>query len=346
MSKQKALIEIELSNPNNHPDVIEHYNKVLHAVENPEFEGLKILIFQPVCTGDLICSSLCAELFQIKYPGCTLDYLTENQVNADAIKNNPFINLIGVSKSWDLFKKRDTLEDGDLKKEYDMGYSLYWWTKPCLIQSFLDSLELPINYTRLKLYRNFEYQEEIKNKYPKTRFRICLQAKNDIRAKWNVDENYEVLKKGLEEIGEVIELGTNLSKPYDWAIELLRQSDLFVGAEGSLSHAAGAVGCQSISLSSVYDPNWVAPQTYQNKYILGNRKHVSVRPVNWCGDYHCMDMDNSKKHLTHPPYGYSSEPKVAPYKFMDCDYKGFKRTCIHEISPEHWLEVIKTNIKD
>lgn len=346
MNKQLAEknIKIELAEDWCSEEVDRHNYDLLEAIEKDDYKGMKVLVFQPIAIGDVMVSSLCAELFQIKFPGCTVDYFTEFNANFHAIRNNPFINKVIVDKDWELFRQRNSHADGVLKKQYDLAYSLYWWTKPNLISSFMEDLELPTEYTRLKLYRNFEYEEEIHKKYPKTGFRIAVQDQNDLKAKW--DNGYEKLIEGLKKLGEVIFVGPSLEQPYDYTIEVLRQSDIFVGAHGSLDHAAAAVGCQSISLSTIYDPNWVTPQSYQNKYVPDYRPHISVRPLDWCKDYHCIDYCNKTKSFEHPPYGFSSEPKCAPHKIYKCNYKNFEKSCIHEITAEYWLKVIEEAIEE
>ena len=342
MDKDLALkvIETELSSSYIHEDVRNHYLKLKEIVNDPkpQYDGMKILVFQPISTGDIVVSSICAELFQIKYPGCVVDYCIEADVARDLLVGNPFTRDIIVTRNWDLVKKRDTLELGALAKEYDAVYSLYWWdAKPNMITSWLEDLQLPTDYTRVRIYTKY-YHEETADEVLKNQKRPLIMLQSDLGPKWDNQNKYNDLKTKLEKYGNVIESGGK-HITYGVTASMLRRCMLFIGAHGSLEHVAAAIGCQTITLSTIYKPEHVMVPFYQNKYRKSNEQCQVVRPKNWCGDFNrCITYVPTSVHHKQPPYGY-------PYRFpphMDkpCDYNGFKKTCVHEISVDEIIEVV------
>ena len=90
-----------------HNDVKNHYNNLLNSIDNKTYKDLKILVFQPVSNGDILVSSHCLELFQLKYPGCKVDYLIEGvlPLPQEILANNPFINKALTTLDWNIVKK-------------------------------------------------------------------------------------------------------------------------------------------------------------------------------------------------------------------------------------------------
>lgn len=348
-SKENCLNAIgeELESSNIHKDVREHYLKVKDAINNPDGSPPKILIFQPVSIGDSIISSLSAELLQIKYPGCTVDYMISNIRTKAVLETNPFINNVIFDTDWEACRKRNTLELGSVGKDYDIVYSLYWW-QGSIVKSFLEDLDLPTDYTRVKLYKHKEYSNkanEIVAKFGKPL--ICLQmdmnkSMYNGMPKWGGKTH--ALYVDLHDIANVYPLGTETpDTEYPEDIEIMREADLVVCTHGSIEHAAAAVGCQTVSMSTVFDPSLCMAASYQNKYLPENKQHVIVKPKNWCNDYtRCITNKPVLSNHQLPPYGFPD--KFPPHMYKPCDY-GFKHTCIHDISTEEILDKVKEVVK-
>lgn len=346
----KVVITRELQD-SNHSEVKDHYLKLQNSLENNEFKDLKILIFQPIAFGDLICSSLSAELLQLKYPGCTIDYLTQIGDFKSVHEANPFVHEVFVSDNWELFKTRDTRyekingkpsEKGELLKKYDIGYGLYWWNgKEGIVKSFLEDLELPTDYLRIRLYTQ-KYKGSIKDIWGDYKgLKICLHQ--DLPVKWKGD--YQKLKVALEVFGKVKEVGVSTGLQYYESAELLRESDILVASEGSLSHVAAAVGTQTVTLSSVYPPEMVMCAYYQNKYQPVNRQHFVIRPKDFCGDFHCIGHSVEEYEHKVPPYDFPF--RFPPTMMKRCNYKNYKKSCIHEgISVQDIIEVFEKALEN
>lgn len=329
---------------NIHQDVRNHYTQLVEALVHPEFRDFRVLIFNPVAIGDNVVVSLGAELLKKKFSGCTVDFLTAAEPAVPLLRTNPFIDKVICDQNWELYKTRDTRYEkvngcpskvGTLLKQYDLGYSLYWWSPP-MIDSFLSDMELPTDYKNVKVYipehnRNkaMEYLRDTKG------FRICLQK--DINTKW--DGSYENLKNGLSAFGEVIEIG-KITGNYLESAAILEQSDLCVCAEGSITIVASGVGCPTLALSTVYNPEDVNVSYYQNKYQPKNKQHRVIRPKNWCKDYHCISYNIKDSPHKDPPYGFSSEGRFPPFQYKHCDYDSIKTTCVREISVGDILEQV------
>ena len=320
--------------------IVDHYTKLLQAIQNPTCEGLNILIFQPVATGDIIVSSLAAELLFKKYPGCSVDYMVEFDQVKPILEGNPFIRSVIVEKDWEKFRTRDTTnekidgkpsEDGPLIKDYDLAYSLYWWNAP-MITSFLEDLRLPTDYTRLHIYKNDKSYEKVKDFWKDSiGLKIALQRDIDMKTKWDISKYPELYKK-LEELGIVKVVGSGLGYNYSETAEILRRADMFVGVHGSIEHVAAAVECQTITMPNVYKPEDVCAAYYQNKYRDPKKPCLVVKPKDFCGNYRCISYNPNDLPNKEPRYGFNSEGKFPPHMVRSCDYKSFKNTCIHEIS--------------
>ena len=335
-----------------HKDVEDHYNDLREALENPTHKDLKILIFHPISIGDNIISSLAPELFQIKYPGCQVDYFTESPESVPILESNPFINKVIIDKNWCKFRTRDTrgeipngkpTEDGELLKTYDMGYSVYWWNSP-EIESFLEDFDLPTDYTRLRIYPTEASMQKAKIALKDTnKLRICVQIE---QSKWNKSfENYYKLLNELEEFGYMIPIGKTPGFTYADDAAIISQADLMICSSGSIEHVAAAVGCQTVTLSPVYDPRENCAAYYQNNYLPENRKHVIIRPSDWCGNYRCVIKSPNDIIQKEPRYGFNSEGKFPHIHTKPCDYKDFKKTCIHEITVDEIISKVKEVIK-
>lgn len=324
-----------------------HYDRVLKSLASNEYEGLKILVFQPVSAGDIIVSSLCGELFQIKYPGCTVDYMVDPccKVAKQILETNPFINNVIIEGDWNKYQRRDTLETGEIKEKYDIAYSLYWWDMP-MVESYLKDLELPTDYTRVKIYVSEENDQIAKELWHDLQhndtfisYNICLQS--DMNTKW--DGNYKQLLRALEDFGPVIEIGRK-ERSLGLDAALLQNADFFVGPHSGLEHLAAAVGCQCVVLSDIRPPECASVASYQNKYLSKDRQHITIRPVDWCGDYkRCLCWNPNEFMHKLPPHGF---PNHFPcHVARPCDYKNFKTSCVHEISVELIIENVKKAIE-
>lgn len=344
---QLEAIREELQKPKLHQDVVGHYEKLEKAIRNPEFGAPKILVFQPVSIGDSIISSLSAELFKIKYPGCTVDYMISNIRTKAVLETNPFIDNVILEDNWGMFRERDTNEEGELAKKYDISYGLYWW-QGSIIKSFLEDLGLPTDYTRVTIYKHKKYNKKAKELWcDMPRPRIAVQSDMGTSMyngmpKWNKDF-YPQLMKGLAELGTACRLGSEkIETEYPEDIEVIREADILVCSHGSIEHAAAAVGCQTVSMSTIFDPSLCMAASYQNKYLPTNKQHVIVKPQNWCQDYNrCITTKPLNAHHEVPPYGFPH--KFPPHMYKPCDF-GFKYSCVHEINPDYIVQKVKETL--
>lgn len=345
MDKERVIKSIE-TEASTHEDVKRHYADLKRIFTNTtnEFDGIRILIFQPCAIGDNVVASLGVELLHRKFPGCTVDFLTSTKESICLLESNPFINKVILNDNWEVFNTRDTRHDpgvvngcpsidGPLKKEYDLALNLYWWNPP-MVESFLSDLGLDTSYTRVRIYTE-GVEVNFKN-YFKTELRkICIQK--GMGGKWSGD--YHKLLSDLKTYGEVIEISPELGLNYVQAAMLLSKADLTVCAEGSMSHIAAAVGCQTVTLSSVYNPKDVCVEFYQNKYLPENKKHITVVPKDFCGNYRCISYKIDSVRYEPPPYRFP-EPRTPPHMFKPCDYKNFQKTCIHEIKVSEIVDAV------
>lgn len=348
MNKEFAFREIEkeLNSISINEDVKTHYTNLANAINNPTHEGLKILVFQPCSNGDIITSQLCAELFQIKYPGCTLDYMIDPccKVIKETIATNPFINQVIVEGDWNQYFDRNTLVNGPLRKQYDLSFGIYWWDGPPkgMIVSFLEDLELPTNYTRVKIYTKEENDLVAKEMWANSNgFKIALQG--DINCKWS--GNYQELKSKLSNFGTIIEVGI-IGKSFSLDSSILKYADFFIGAHGGVEHLAAAVGCQCITLSDVRPPECAHVISYQNKYREEKYKHICIRPKEnaWCGSYNqCLEWHPERFVHKLPPHSFPH--RFPPHMDKACNYKEFKKSCIHEIPVEGIIENVEWAIR-
>ncbi len=336
-------------NPYNIKEIADHDAKLVVAHSDYTYEGMKILIFQPVAAGDNIVASLGAELLFIKFPGCKVDFFTTLHESESLLKHNPYINQVIVNKDWELFNTRATASKGSvpgpLRKEYDLAYGLYWWNAP-MVESFLQDMELPTDYTHVRLYTpheigppdSWEGYTDLCSSFDIPR--ICLQNRESLGKVWNVDKEYDKLKKGLlENHGFVFEIGAGCGLNFEQTAALLRCCDLFVGYHGSQEHMAAAVDCQTVVMSREWNPKDSLTAYYQNKYMPANKQHRVVRPKKWCENFErCITYNPNNFIHKLPPYGFPN--KFPPHKYKDCDF-GFEKSCIHEITAEDILEQVR-----
>jgi ADP-heptose:LPS heptosyltransferase len=335
-------------NPYNIKEIADHDAKLVAAHSDYTYEGMKILIFQPVAAGDNIVASLGAELLHIKYPGCKVDFFTTLHESESLLKHNPYINQVIVNKDWELFNTRATASKGSvpgtLRKEYDLAYGLYWWNAP-MVESFLQDMELPTDYTHVRLYTP-DLREVIDNQalicnltLTKEYKKIALQNKESLRKVWNVDKEYDKLLKELRELGIVFEIGAGCGLDFLQTACLLEHCDLLVGYHGSQEHMAAAVNCQTVVISREWNPKDALTAYYQNKYMPANRQHRVVRPKKWCENFErCITYNPNEFVHKLPPYGFPN--KFPPHKHKDCDF-GFEKSCVYEITAEDVLEQVR-----
>jgi len=339
-----------LLNPYNIEEITRHDAKLLASslLDPKPYEGMKILIFQPVAAGDNIVASLGAELFHIKFPGCKVDFFTTLHESASILKHNPYINKVIVEKDWELFNTRATASKGSvpgpLRQEYDLAYGLYWWNAP-MVQSFLEDMELPTDYTHVRIYgadskgipESYSNKTDLYSSFDVPR--ICLQNEESLKKVWKTEGQYVILKEGLENLGFVCEIGAGCGLDFWETACLLSRCDLFVGYHGSQEHIAAAVDCQTVVMSREWNPADSLTAYYQNKYMPADRQHRVVRPKKWCENFNrCITYNPDDLIHKLPPYGFPN--KFPPHKYKDCDF-GFEKSCIHEITAEDILEQVK-----
>lgn len=323
-----------------HNDVKNHYNNLLNSIDNKTYKDLKILVFQPVSNGDILVSSHCLELFQLKYPGCKVDYLIEGvlPLPQEILANNPFINKALTTLDWNIVKKRDTCELGDFAKKYDKVYSLYWWDEN-IIKSFLSDLELPNDYTKLWLYTNKE-TNQFANKVWKDskKLKICLMS--DIHFKWTGSK--DLLKQYLEDFGTVVEIGPPDLKP-NQSLSILAQADIYIGAHGALEHMAGGLDVQCICMSPHIPSKHCAASSYQNQYRKDNEKHISIEPneVKDC-KWACLTYNKNEFIHKNPPYGFPDH--FPPHVNKDCVMR-YTKHCRNYISIDDIINKVEEVIK-
>jgi hypothetical protein len=304
----------------------DHYGKLIESLQAPK-TGPKFLIFQPCSTGDIIVSSLSAELFKIKYPGCTVSYLTETPEAIYLLRSNPFIDYVIYNRKWEIFN--------DLKKHHDKSYRLYWWNPP-MVKSFLEDLELPTDYTRVRVHPSpNDFMRPTLFWGDTARPRIILQ--DHIAGKWSGDRNK--LRGELEKYGQVRDVSPLLGYSFPEVGALFSLADLVVCVEGSISHLAAAVGCQTVTLSSIYNPEYVMVEYYQNQYLPEYKKHITVRPKKWCNDFNqCITRDPAKAGAgAGNPTGFPN--KVPPLVYKKCG--SFPKSCIANIPVEDIMESVE-----
>lgn len=332
-------------NPYQIAAVKEHDRKLAEALKDKSFEGLKILVFQPVAAGDNIVASLGAELFKIKYPGCTVDFFTTLHESASVLKLNPYINKVIVEKDWELFSTRDTNVPGPLKKEYDLAYGLYWWDSP-MVKSFLADMELPTDYTHVRVYIKPGTRSSKFNKWLKETNRkvITLQNKESLRKVWDVDKHYDKLLGELQKYGKVLQIGAGCGMDFAQTASTLSICNLFVGYHGSQEHMAAAVDCQTVVMSREWNPVDSLTAYYQNDYMPENKKHVVVRPKKWCENFErCITYNPNEFIHKLPPYGFPN--RFPPHKNKDCDF-GYEKSCIYNgITAEDILEEVDKAVR-
>lgn len=341
-------------NPYDIKEIAEHDLKLAESMKDNSYKGMKILIFQPVAAGDNIVASLGAELFHIKYPGCKVDFFTTLHESESLLKHNPFINKVIVNKDWELFNTRATASKGSvpgpLRQEYDLAYGLYWWNAP-MVQSFLEDMELPTDYTHVRLYgADLEVLPDLIKtdlccdllaSIPK----IVLQNEESLKKVWKTDTEYVILKEGLKELGVVFEVGAGCGLDFYQTASLLYYSDLFVGYHGSQEHMAAAVDCQTVVMSREWNPADSLTAYYQNKYMPANKQHRVVRPKKWCENFNrCITKNPDEFVHKLPPYGFPN--KFPPHKNKECDF-GFEKSCIYDgIKAEDVLEQVRIALNE
>ena len=351
-----------------HEDVYKHYKEIESSLYKNDYEGFKILIFQPVAIGDNVVASLGAELLYKKFPGCTIDFFTSTAGSVSLLEANPFINKVICDQCWDLVNTRDTTkeyvhgkptEDGPVRKQYDLTFSLYWWNPP-MVKSFLEDMDLETDYTRVKIYPRNQDRAKAQKFLEDKKSCITVGLQSDFTGKWYGD--YQKLKQALESLPRtsVIEIGKGTGS-YIESAAIVEAIDLCVCTEGSLSHVAAAVGTPTVTLSSIYKPEDVMVEFYQNKYLPSDFRHHTVRPKNWCKDHHCITYNRDDCVHKNPPYGFPD--KFPPYMCRVCDHfdnkpvqkvnydvNGVKtimdgydnpKTCINQISIDEIMDVVK-----
>lgn len=332
-------------------EIKEHNEKLIEAKVKTDYKGMKVLIFNPCACGDNAQSSLGPELMQIKYPGCTVDFWTSTYESIPILQSNPFINKAILSPKWEDFRLRQSEDEvregiparlGETAKEYDVSYGLYWWDALPQIKSFLEDLELPTEYQHVRIYTT---SKEVKKAHfvwnnglgMSGGYKIAVQIEN---AKWEKGTRYAELKEGLKKFGTVLELGKREGYSYLDDAEIIRQADLMVCTTGSIEHVSAAVGTQTVTISPVYNPEANCVAYYQNKYMPTNKQHVLVRPKDWCGNYACITENPDELIYKTPPYGFNPD-RFPPHMVRDCNYGGFKKSCIHEIKVQDILEKVE-----
>jgi hypothetical protein len=328
MNRQLLVAQKELDDSDATNAQKDHYSKLIDSIQS-EKKGPKILVCQPCAAGDIIVSSLGAELFKIKYPGCTVDYLTETIEVSSILRSNPFINNVDVG--------RKTNKLDLIKSNYDLLYKLYWWNPP-MVKSFLEDMDLPTDYTRVRVYPDEQYYAKVNQFWGSTNgTKILLQ--NFIDHKWGGDR--DELKKKLSAYGEVRDVGPDLGYSYIEIAALFNLSDLVVCVEGSTSHLAAAVGCQTVTLSSIYPPENVMVEFYQNEYLPESKRHITVRPERWCGDSKaCVTREIGLVKAENPGAGNlpGFPNKMPPIVYKKCGM--FTKNCITNISVDTIIESV------
>jgi hypothetical protein len=319
------------------PVVIDHYNKLIQAIESTEDSKVKILVLHPIAAGDIICSQLSAELFYLKYSKAQVIYLTETPEAISVLQNNPFIDdtiqIKGFNMPWDQILAKYKKE-----RECDHAYALYWWNPPSM-KSLLEDLELPNDYTRVHLWKHDEYNENAKKIWGNTG-QLKIAVHSDIDHKWGggrANLVAELSKRGLVKLIGPADEGCG--NHYTMAIEMLREADIMVCAHGSLAHASNAVNTPTVEISVTYRPEWVSSAYYHAPY---DTKSVVVRPSSWCGNYACTITDIVKFGGTRPPACFNQN-RFTP-QLAKCNH-GHNKTCTFDIPLSLVLEKFDELIK-
>lgn len=294
---------------------------------------MRILVFQSGGIGDVvIAAGAGAEGLKKKYPNSHLTWSTDVRESIDFLHNNPYIDEV---LKWDSVSAEGQYESysADVKK------FLFWWLKENnnILDGFLEDLEVTgLVESRDKVYLN-DNNRQAARQFMQPYFDIKQQRKTPIVAiydntvtKWksdNINRLIELLSKDCI----VIKVGCYLNQSYIDMAAILEMCDLLVTREGSMAHIAAAVGTQTVTLRTVYDPSLTMVAATQNQFIQDeNKKHIIVHPENWCNDYWlCMTRERSKSALNKPKH---ASDKFAPYMYKSCPY--YKETCIHEISAD------------
>lgn len=127
--------------------------------------------------------------------------------------------------------------------------------------------------------------------------RPIISFQEDMSRKWP-QKYVDALQNKLSKLGTVLVVGPNQkylgsdkSLTFQESAALIETTDIYVGIDSGIAHAAALVGVQTILLPPVFPEYWISPTEYANPFIPDDElKHVSVRPHNedFCGHYFCL----------------------------------------------------------
>lgn len=300
---------------------------------------MNILLYHFGYRGDiLVVGQNFTHELQTRFPEATIDLMIRPRM-ADFIEA---IAPLGLYKNILLGEKEDFQS---VKAAYDKSYMIDECVYPeGNLRTPFTKVGFPFRHYPLTLVTTKE-DKELVSSIVQQLPRPIIAFQEDMERKWPAS-SVIALKRKLEEIGTVLVVGPSQIYPainrklsFRESAALLELTDIYVGIDSGIAHAAALVGTQTILIPPVFPESWISPTEYANPFITEDvLKHISVRPYNenFCGHYLCLKSTQLSKIKR-----FCGDPMM-----VKCAWKKkfglFKRDCCFlNIKPDDFYRVVE-----
>lgn len=314
------------------------------------------LIYNNQALGDMLLGTYLAQVIKREHPDWHITFAIQNNAMLTMSTNDPdngvseMVEILAIQPGIDSFglihPQNGQLQiiKGESQKQFDHIYhQSEWWSDLGAAASmqvpYLLEQGLSIEKDKIDTNTVFTVGEE---RVPFDKITVATAGPLDWNNKIKNDNTRKKILNNLKKYGlqydysfKIIELGADtVNLRYLESLKILNKCHIYIGPEGSMGHMAAGLGLDTITISSVYPEEWLAPEHYHSS---GWHRAISTRKEFHCGDYKCV---HEKPYRPGPP-GWGNPRSDWSTWPSRCPYITNGRSCIWNTSVEDVSKTFK-----
>lgn len=313
----------------------------------------KVLIFNSLAFGDVLCGTHLAKIIKKEHPNCHITFAIKADFSLTMSSNEPDK---GKEETLEILKLQEDIDSigmldqatgsllfysGQKVKDYDKIYHQgEWWGDLGMAASMQVPYYIDQGYPIKR--ENIDTETKFNINSPKKlpdHLRVITAGPLDFNNKFKNEFKRQRIMEGILEVDskiELIMLGSDINRrTYLESLIILNNAHIYVGPEGSLTHFAAGLGVDTITMNSPFPASYLNPRYYHSGYHVG----VMAKGEKHCTTFKCITpkiySPTIPKSFDGPRSEFSNWPQHCPY--MDDNW-----SCIANVNPEDVINEFKS----